>query len=291
MNTNLNRLVVLASLLLVLGLIVPARVTPVAMAGNSQQGTPTVTAGPKAAPAADTPAVDKPAVDKPTIVLVHGAFADATGWQYLIPLLQSAGYPVVAVQNPLTSLEDDVATTKRAIDAIAGPVIAVGHSYGGAVISGAAADNPNVVALVYIAAFAPDANEPLGALLGEFEPSLLAGALVPDAAGFVTIDPAQFHTVFAGDVTPAEASVMAITQKPVHGSTFEAHLEAAAWHTVPAWYMVATQDNTINPDLERFYAERMEATTVELDSSHLPFISYPSEVFKLIETAAQATAE
>ncbi|PBB69259.1 alpha/beta hydrolase [Mesorhizobium sp. WSM4312] len=227
------------------------------------------------------------AAAKPTIVLVHGAFADGTGWQHIIPILQHDGYTVIAVQNALTSLADDIETTRRVIEAQKGPVVAVGHSYGGAVITGAAAGNDNVKALVYIAAFAPEAGEAIGAHTKEF-PSALGPALRPDAAGFITIDPAQFRELFAKDVPAEEASVMAAAQKPIIGSAFASSVTAAAWKTIPSWYLVAQQDRAINPDLERFYAKRMGATTAEIKSSHVPFVSHPKEVARLIEQAASA---
>lgn len=234
----------------------------------------------------------QPAKPLPTIVLVHGAWADGTGWQEVIPRLERAGYKVTAVQNPLTSLVDDVATTKRVIDAESelGPVIAVGHSYGGAVITGAAAGNPNVKALVYIAAFAPEIGEPIGALLGQF-PTELGEILVEDAAHFVYLDRARFREVFAQDVDRTTARVMAAAQKPAFGGIFAESLSEAAWKTIPSWYMVATEDRALSPDMQRFLAQRMNATTVEVKASHVPFISRPQEVFKLIEKAAKATAE
>ncbi len=224
-------------------------------------------------------------VAKPTIVLVHGAFADATGWQHVIPLLEKDGYNVIAVQNPLTSLNDDVATTKRVIDAQSGPVVVVGHSYGGAVISGAASGNPNVTALVYIAAFAPDANEACGPYLEKY-PTGLGKALRPDAAGFLYIDRAQFHDIFAGDVEETESRVMAATQKPVSGGALAASSPSAAWRTIPSWYMVSKEDHAISPELERFYAKRMNAHTSEIDASHVSFISHPKEITHMIEQAA-----
>lgn len=224
---------------------------------------------------------------KATIVLVHGAFADGSSWQRVIPILERDGYTVIAVQNALASLAGDVETTKRVIDAQKGPVVAVGHSYGGAVITGAAAGNANVKALVYIAAFAPEAGEPIGAF-NEKYPSALGPALRPDAAGFLYIDRAQFRDVFAKDVPVAETRVMAATQKPVSGTVFGASVEQPAWKTIPAWYMVTTQDRAINPELMRFYAKRMGATTTEIKASHVPFISHPREVARLIEQAARA---
>jgi pimeloyl-ACP methyl ester carboxylesterase len=241
---------------------------------------------------ATQPATAQPApqATKPTIVLVHGAFADGSGWSHVIPLLEKSGYTVTAVQNPLTSLADDVATTKRVVDAQKGPVVLVGHSYGGAVITGAAIGNANVKALVYIAAFAPEANEPVGAFLEKY-PAALGTALVPDAAGFVYIDRAKFSNIFAKDVSDTEARVMAATQKPISGAIFGQSVESPAWKTIPSWYLVAQEDQAINPDLERFYAKRMGATTSEIKSSHVPFISQPKVVADLIEKAAKASVK
>ena len=224
---------------------------------------------------------------KPTIVLVHGAFADATGWQHLIRVLERDGYTVLAVQNSLASLAGDVETTKRLIDAQKGPVVVVGHSYGGAVITGAAAGNANVTALVYLAAFAPDTGEPIGAYLEKY-PSALAAALRTDAAGFVSIDRQQFHHVFAKDVSAADASIMAATQKPISGSAFGASVGQAAWRTIPSWYVVAQEDRALDPELERFYAKRMGATTSEIKASHVLFISQPEQIARVIGQAANA---
>ena len=227
---------------------------------------------------------------KPTIVLVHGTFVDGSSWYKVIPILQRDGYPVIAVQNPLTSLPDDVATTKRVIDAQKGPVVVVGHSYGGAVITDAAAGNPNVKALVYIAAFAPEAGEPLGAPPGaKFAPTALNSALVPDAAGFLYVDRAKFRDLFCKDLSVEEADVAAATQKPTSGSVFSASVAHAAWKTVPSWYIVSSQDQALNPDLERFYAKRMDAKTTEIKASHVSFLSHPGEVAKVIEEASGAT--
>jgi pimeloyl-ACP methyl ester carboxylesterase len=227
---------------------------------------------------------------KPTIVLVHGAFADASSFSSLIPLLIKDGYHVVAVQNPLTSLPDDIATTKRLIDGQKGPVVVVGHSYGGIVISGAASGNPNVKALVYLAAFAPEANEPVGPLTDKY-PSLLGPALRPDAAGFLYIACDQVHNVFAADLPESAAAVVCATQKPVHNSVFAASITSPAWKTIPSWYLVSRQDHALNPTLERFYAKRMSATTSEIDASHVAFISHPNVVARLIENAATANAK
>jgi pimeloyl-ACP methyl ester carboxylesterase len=224
---------------------------------------------------------------KPAIVLVHGAFADASGWSRVIPILERDGYFVTAVQIPLTSLSDDIATAKRVVDAQKSPVVLVGHSYGGAVITGAAAGNPNVKALVYLAAFAPEAGEPLGEPGKKFAEPPLNSALVPDSAGFLYIDRAKFHDAFCKDLSDADARVMAATQKPLAHSVFEASVPVAAWKTVPSWFVVSSQDHAINPELERFYAKRMGATTSEIASSHVAFLSHPQDVVKVIEAAAE----
>ena len=224
---------------------------------------------------------------KPTIVLVHGAFADASGWDAVIRILQAKGYEVSAVQNPLSSYAADIETTKRLIDAQTGPTVVVAHSYGGAVITAAAAGNPNVKSLVFLAAFANDVDEPLGALLEKY-PSKAVPTFRPDAAGFLTIDPARFHEIFAQDLPRAQANVMAVTQKPLTNSAFGATTKVAAWRTIPSWFVVAQDDNVINPDLERFFAKRMGATTTEIKSSHVVFMSHPKEVVAVIESAARA---
>ena len=237
------------------------------------------------APASNGEAQDQAA--KPTIVLVHGAFADATGWQHVIPLLEKNGYTVFAVQNSLHSLAEDIATTRRVIAAQKGPVVMVGHSYGGAVITGAAAGEPNVKALVYLAAFAPDANEPVGAFLDKY-PAELGTALKPDTGGFLYIDRSKFHDVFCADVQEGEARVMAATQKPLASTAFSGSIPSPAWKTIPSWYLVSQEDHAINPDLERFYAKRMGAHTSEIKASHVAFISHPKVVAELIEQAAKA---
>jgi pimeloyl-ACP methyl ester carboxylesterase len=226
--------------------------------------------------------------DKPSVVLVHGAFADASGWSHVILDLEKRGFFVTAVQNPLTSLADDVATTRRVIDAQKGPVVLVGHSYGGAVITNAAKGARNVKALVYVAAFAPEENEAFMPLLEKY-PSMIGAALVPDSAGFLSIDRAKFKEVFCADVNDDVRRVLAATQKPLHGSIFGAQFGPPAWKDIPSWFLVPKQDNVINPDLERMFAKRMNATTHEVESSHVPFISKPGVVVDLIDAAATAT--
>ena len=225
---------------------------------------------------------------KISVLLVHGAFADASSWRKVIPLLEKEGFTVTAVQIPLKSLADDVATTKRVIDAQKDDVILVGHSYGGAVITDAAAGNAKVKGLVYVAAFAPDAGETLAGLIERFSPSPLGTAVAPDSAGFLSIDRSKFQSVFANDLPTDEAALLAATQKPIAGAIFGEGVKAAAWKTIPSWYVVSTQDNAINPDLERFMAKRIGARTTEIKASHVGFISLPAEIAKVIEAAAGA---
>ena len=227
---------------------------------------------------------------KPTIVLVHGAFADAGGWGGVIRILQQSGYRVVAVENPLQSLDGDIANTKRVVDDQTGPLVLVGHSYGGAVIAGVAADQPNVKALVFLAAIAPDAGEPVAAFLDKY-PTALSKAQKVDKGGFVTIDPAQFRNVFAADLPTSETTVLAATQKPIAATAFSGTIPKAAWKTIPSWYVVSKQDHALSPELERFYAKRMNARTSEVDGSHVAFMSRPKEIAKVIEEAATSQAK
>jgi pimeloyl-ACP methyl ester carboxylesterase len=221
-----------------------------------------------------------------TVILVHGAFADGSSWGNVIPLLEKDGYDVIAVQNPLTSYSDDVATTRRVIDA-SGSVVLVGHSYGGAVISSAARGAANVRALVYVAAFAPESGENLQALLQQY-PSKIGAALVPDAAGFLYIDRAQFKEAFAADVSDRDLSVMAAAQKPINSQIFGQAYETPAWKEITSWYLIANNDQAINPALQRMFAERMRATTREVNTSHVPFVSNPDAVAAIIKEAAEA---
>jgi pimeloyl-ACP methyl ester carboxylesterase len=224
---------------------------------------------------------------KPTIVLVHGAFADASSWNKVIPILQGDGYMVTAVQIPLSSLSDDVAATKRVLDGQTGPVVLVGHSWGGAVITTAAAGNRKVKSLVYVAAFAPEAGEVVTGPAAKYPAPELNSVLKPDEAGFLYIDRARFHDAFARDLPVADTRIMAATQKPINGKSFGEKVPVAAWKTIPSWYIVSTEDRAINPDLERYYAKRIGATTVEIKASHVPFLSHPGDVARVIEAAAK----
>jgi pimeloyl-ACP methyl ester carboxylesterase len=222
------------------------------------------------------------------IVLVHGAFADGSGWHKVIPILSAAGYHVTAVQNPLSSVEADVATTRRVIEAQDGPTVVVAHSYGGIVASQAAHGQTTVKAIVYLAAFVPEEGEATGGLLQLAEGTGLEQAIRPDAAGFAYIDRAQFKAIFCADLSDEEANILAVTQKPVHGSTFGTPSGPVAWKTVPTYYAISDEDRCINPALEKLMAERIGAKVVHLAASHVAFLSQPAAVASLIEEAARS---
>lgn len=218
------------------------------------------------------------------IVLVHGAFADGSSWSKVIPLLQSQGYNVVAVQNPLTSFADDVVATKRAITQADGPVLLVGHSYGGMVISEAGKD-PKVAGLLYVAALVPEEGQnvndvnaamPLTAVGPEFK-------LSPE--GFLSLSLKGINEFFAQDVSPEERKVIYATQVTWAASATQEKVYSPAWKIKPSWYIVATKDGMINPDLERFKAKLIKATTIELTSSHVPMVSQPKKVADFIISA------
>ncbi|MER7949580.1 alpha/beta hydrolase [Streptomyces sp. NPDC096079] len=227
---------------------------------------------------------------KPTIVLVHGFWGGAAHWANVIVELDKRGYDRIhAVENPLTSLADDAERTRTMVRQVDGPVILVGHSYGGAVIT-EAGDLPNVRALVYIAAFAPDAGESPGGITAEKPPAAVAN-IAPDSDGYLWIAQDKFHESFAQDLTREDALVMAVTQKAPLGSTFGDAVTAPAWRAKPVWYQVSTEDRMIHPDNERRMAARMNPRgTVELDASHASLASRPKEVVDLIEDAVNGTS-
>ncbi|WP_336518362.1 alpha/beta hydrolase [Pollutibacter soli] len=220
------------------------------------------------------------------IVLVHGAFADGSGWEPVYQILKKKGYNVSVVGNPNTGMAEDVAATKRVIARQDGPVLLVGHSYGGAIITEAGND-PKVAGLVYIAAFAPDANETLLQLLQSGPPAPHSGILPPDEAGFVWYDMKKYHSGFCADLPKAQADFLAASQIPVSASVFGYAITSPAWKAKPSWYIVAQEDQTIPPDAERFMAKRANMKVTEIKASHLVFMSKPAPVCDVIETAAK----
>ncbi|KUN23125.1 hypothetical protein AQJ11_24510 [Streptomyces corchorusii] len=236
--------------------------------------------------------------DGPTVVLVHGAFADASSYAEVIPRLIARGLDVVAPAVPNRSLIGDAAYVADIVRQIDGPVVLVGHSYGGAVITVAGTED-NVSALVYLAGYALEEGESLGELQGRFPDSDLAGALVytpfpvegSDQPGTdVSVQPGKFPAIFAADVDPRLASALAVSQRPLAALAFTEAAPAAAWKTKPSWGLVASADHTINPDVERYGYRRAGMTTVEVDSSHLVMLAHPERVVRLIEDAVRATS-
>jgi pimeloyl-ACP methyl ester carboxylesterase len=224
-------------------------------------------------------------ITKMNIVLVHGGWADGSGWSKEIPILMAAGHKVIAVQLPLHSLSDDVATVKRAVEHVGGPTILVGHSYGGAVITNAGYNNPNVKGLVYIAAFAPDEGQSLSNFA---DPSKFPKELfIVDSGGFIYLNPKIFRENFAQDVDPAEADIMAIVQKPFHQSNFVEKSGPPAWKQLPTWYQISTADHMIPPDVQRMFAKQMNATTISLPASHASYVSHPNEIAQFILDASK----
>jgi pimeloyl-ACP methyl ester carboxylesterase len=223
------------------------------------------------------------------VVLVHGAWADGSCWSKVIPLLQAKGVRVTAAQIPLTSLDDDVAVTRRLLSNISGPVILVGHSYGGAVITAAAVDAPHVKALVYITAFGLDEGESLASLSQQGPAPAGASAVAPDDHGFLWIDRARFHEAFAADATAEEASIMAVVQKPLNVASFTGAYGVPAWKTLPSWYLECTDDQMIPPPAQDLMAKRMGATVRTVAASHAVFMAHPREVADIILEARSAT--
>ncbi|GJF30432.1 alpha/beta hydrolase [Kitasatospora sp. NE20-6] len=251
-----------------------------------------------AAPAAEAHAgsgADAEQAGTPTVVLVHGAFADASSWNPVTERLQRNGHPVIAVANPLRGLTHDAAQVAARLAAVTGPVVLVGHSYGGAVITQAAVAAPGVKALVYVSAFIPDTGEVLGELAARFPGSRLDAALapvpVPGPDGTTAVDlhirPDRYHEVFAQDVPRPTTRVLASGQRPLSASAFTDRVSGAAWHTVPSWTLISTRDRGIVPELQRFQAARARSRTVEVPSSHLPMHSRPDAVVALIRSASR----
>jgi pimeloyl-ACP methyl ester carboxylesterase len=234
----------------------------------------------------------------PTVVLVHGAFADASSWNGVIERLQAKGVPVIAPANPLRGIAHDSAYTAAVFEQIEGPVLAVGHSYGGAVITNAATDAKNVVGLVYVAAFAPEEGETLGAAEANSKDSVLNSALVPrqfptadgGSATEFYIDPAKARDAFAGDLSDQQASLIAATQRPVAESAFSEPNGPPAWKHLPSWAVLATGDKAAGTDVVRSMAERAGATITEVEGSHVIMVSQPQAVAEVILEAVAAVA-
>ena len=243
--------------------------------GTASAATPTPT------PIADT---------RPTVVLVHGAFADGSSWNKVIPLLQAEGLNAVAVQNPLTSLEDDVVAANRIINAQTGPVVLVGHSWGGSVIT-QAGGHDKVKALVYVAAFAPSLNAAPVVDTKDFPTPPGFAHFIADADGYLTLPADAIARDFAQDVSAEEANLIHATQGAVRGANFEQPVTVAAWTSKPSWYIVAAQDRMIDPGAQRTLAKKIRATTVELQTSHVPMASDPESVAKVIVEAARTAAK
>jgi pimeloyl-ACP methyl ester carboxylesterase len=222
-----------------------------------------------------------------SIVLVHGGFVDGSGWHDVYRQLQKDGYEVTVVQNPTTSLADDVAFTKRAIAGQKGPVILVGHSYGGVVVTEAGND-PKVAGIVYIAAFAPDKGESVSSLIANPPPGAPVPPILPPQDGFLMLDKAKFAASFAADVEPRMAQFMADSQVPWGLAALNGAVTVPAWTSKPSWYLVATDDHMIPPPAQRDMAKRAGSTVVEVKGSHAVYVSKPQAVVKLIEQAANS---
>jgi pimeloyl-ACP methyl ester carboxylesterase len=235
----------------------------------------------------------------PTVVLVHGAFADAGSWAPVTERLVSAGVPVMAIVNPLRGLKSDAAYAASAISQIPGPVLAVGHSYGGAVITNAVPETDNVVGLVYVAAFAPDEGEPLADIIGRSEDSDLQTAILerqfpigegPETAVELIIDPARFRDVFTADLPQLESDVYGLSQRPIAASAFAEKTGHPAWKNLPSWAAVGTADKAAGSDVVRSMAQRAGASITEIEGSHVIMISQPDAVTKVILTALRSVS-
>jgi pimeloyl-ACP methyl ester carboxylesterase len=224
-----------------------------------------------------------------SVVLIHGAWAEGSCWSAVIEQLQAEGYHVTAPQFPLTSLADDVARLRQVLALQDGPTVLVGHSYGGQIMTALGADAPNVVALVYVAAFGLDQGESLGALLGQGPVTPALAHRYVDERGFVWLSEDDFVNHFAADVDPVEARVFYAVQQPLAAAAFEELMGIPAWKSLPSWYLVATDDEALAPDAERLFATRMGATVVEIPSSHLAMVSHPGDVAKLTGAALMSS--
>jgi pimeloyl-ACP methyl ester carboxylesterase len=228
--------------------------------------------------------------DLPNVVLVHGAWADGSSWSAVIERLQADGYRVTAPQFPMNALADNVARLRLVLGRQDGPTIVAGHSYGGQIMTALGTDAPNVVGLVYIAAFGLDEGESIGALLEQAPPTPALAHLDIDSEGFAWLPEDDFVNHFAADVDPVKAKVMYAVQQPLHASALTDVMGVPAWKSLPSWYLVADGDQAIPPDAERQFAARMGADTVEVASNHVAMVSHPDEALERIVTAARSVA-
>jgi len=234
---------------------------------------------------------DTTSTGTPTVVLVHGGFADASSWNGVIERLQGDGFPMLAPANPLRGLVNDAAYVSSVVKTIEGPVLLVGHSYGGLVITNVGAKVENAVGLVYVAAMTPDEGETMLEVAANYPKTPLFDALRPasvapsEAEADFILDPAAYRAAFAADLPEEQTRVLAITQRPFVGAALSTPSGPAAWRTLPSWFAVASADGAIHPDQERFYAKRMSATTIEVDGSHSIAVSQPAKIADLIRTA------
>lgn len=226
------------------------------------------------------------AAEDTTVVLVHGAFADGSSWDKVIPLLQAKGLKVVSVQNPLTSLADDVAAAQRVIDAQTGKVVLVGHSWGGSVITQAGSSD-KIKALVYVAAFLPSEGQASGELAKDFPAPPGVATLKADASGFLYVPEESMAANFAQDLPAAATKLMTATQGPIHAKAFDDKITYAAWKTKPSYYIVAAKDRMIHPSLQQSFAVKAKAVTTTLQTSHVPMLSQPKQVAEVIIAAAK----
>lgn len=227
--------------------------------------------------------------DRTTVVLVHGAYADGSSWSKIIPKLQAKGLNVVSVQNPLTSLADDVAATRRVLDMQTGPVVLVGHSWGGIVIT-EIGTHERVKSLVYVASFAPSEGQSVADLTKGYPPASGTNHLITDKEGFITMSQEGISKHFAQDLPEAETRLMAVTQGPIRGKNFEEKVTAAAWKRKPSWFVVSENDLMIPPALQKANAERISARIVSLPADHVPQLSQPAQVANTIIAAAEVPA-
>jgi pimeloyl-ACP methyl ester carboxylesterase len=232
----------------------------------------------------------EPSKSQTSVILIHGAWADGSSWSAVIEQLQAEGHKVTAPQFPMTSLADDVARLRQVLTLQDGPTVLVGHSYGGQIMTALGADAPNVVGLVYIAAFGLDEGESLGALLAQDPPTPALVHQFVDERGFVWLSKDDFVNHFAADVDPVKARVLYAVQQPLAAAAFNEVMGVPSWKSLPSWYMVASDDQALPPDAERLFAKRMGATVVEVPSSHLAMVSHPGDVAKLTDAAAEAVS-